>query len=152
MIAYWKLTETYTQSDPEYTINDYSYNMNSVSYSRMAKPSYPVFVYDPANTINLCYIHDVRNCLTLDYSGMPPVATSARSYIRLPTLDLREFDRTLNNLKKADDDMIFYVPQNADCSRRDLVLAKMNYTYDKSKWEVKDDVYNPMYLKEGIHY
>jgi hypothetical protein len=118
----------------------------------MAKPSYPVFVYDPANTINLCYIHDVRNCLTLDYSGMPPVATSARSYIRLPTLDLREFDRTLNNLKKADDDMIFYVPQNADCSRRDLVLAKMNYTYDKSKWEVKDDVYNPMYLKEGIHY
>jgi hypothetical protein len=118
----------------------------------MAKPSYPVFTYDPANTINLCYIHDVRNCLSLDYTGMPPVATSSRSYIRLPTLDLREFDRTLNNLNRADNDMIFYVPQNADCSRRDLVLAKMNYTFDKAKWEVKDDKFNPMYLKEGFHY
>jgi hypothetical protein len=41
LVAYWKLTETYTQADPEYTINDYSYNMNSISYSRLAKPSYP---------------------------------------------------------------------------------------------------------------
>lgn len=48
--------------------------------------------------------------------------------------------------------MIFYVPQNTPCSRRDLVLAKMNYTLGKGKWEVKDDRFNPMYLKEGVHY
>ena len=126
--------------------------MNSISYSRLAKPSYPVFNYDPANTINLCFIHDVRNCYSLDNTGMPPVATSARSYIRLPTLDLREYTRTKSNLLRRNDDMIFYVPQNKDCSRRDLVLAKMNFTYEKLKWEVKDDAYNPMYLKEGVHY
>jgi hypothetical protein len=53
---------------------------------------------------------------------------------------------------RADDDMIFYVPQNTECSRRDLVIAKMNYTFEKLKWEVKDDNFNPMYLKEGVHY
>lgn len=88
----------YTQADPEYTINDYSYNMNSISYSRLAKPSYPQFIYEPAYTINLCYLHDVKNCYSLDYSGMPPVATSSRSYIRLPTLDLKEYSRTQRNL------------------------------------------------------
>ena len=48
--------------------------------------------------------------------------------------------------------MIFYVPQNSDCNDRDLVLAKMNFTFAKKKWEVKDDRYNPMYLAEGVHY
>lgn len=32
------------------------------------------------------------------------------------------------------------------------MLAKMNYTAAKAKWEVKDDKYNPMYLSEGFHY
>jgi hypothetical protein len=98
-------------------------------------------------------MHDVKNCLTLDYSRMPPVATSARSYIRLPTLDLKEFSRyAIGNLNMAQDDMLFYVPQNIDCSQRDQILAKMNYTFAKSMWEVKDDKYNPMYMKEGFHY
>lgn len=48
--------------------------------------------------------------------------------------------------------MIFYVPSNNDCSRRDLVLAKMNYTKNLNKWQVVDDSYNPMYLPEGVHY
>lgn len=153
LIAYWKLTEQYTLTDPEYTINDYSLNMNRISYSRNSKPSYPFFILDASKTINLCYMHDVKNCFSLDYSGMPPVATSARSYIRLPTLDLLEFNRyTGGNLIRAQDDMIFYVPQNTPCDDRDQVLAKMNYTVGKAKWEVKDDTYNPMYLKEGVHY
>jgi hypothetical protein len=83
---------------------------------------------------------------------MPPIATSARSYIRLPTLDLKEYKRTSGNLVREDDDMIFYVPQNSDCEDRDLVLAKMNFTDAKKKWEVKDDRFNPMYLAEGVHY
>lgn len=33
-----------------------------------------------------------------------------------------------------------------------MILAKMNYTLAKAKWEVKDDSYNPMYLAEGFHY
>jgi hypothetical protein len=48
--------------------------------------------------------------------------------------------------------MLFYVPQNIDCNNRSEVLAKMNYTAAKAKWEVKDDKYNPMYLSEGFHY
>ena len=67
--------------------------MNSLSYSRNSKPSYPFYTLDASKTINLCYMHDIKNCLTLDYSGMPPVATSSRNYIRLPTLDLKEFSR-----------------------------------------------------------
>ncbi len=152
LVAYWKLTEEYTQFDPDYTINDYSYNMNSISYSPVSKPSYPRFYYDPSYTLNLCYMHDVKNCYTLDYSGMPPVATSARAYIRLPTLDLKEFKRTGGNLIRGNNDMIFYVPQNTPCTNSDLILAKMNYTLAKTKWEVKDDSYNPMYLNEGVHY
>ncbi len=98
-------------------------------------------------------MHDVKNCLSLDYSAMPPVATSARSYIRLPTLDLKEYNRyTGGNLVRQQDDMIFYVPQNTPCTNREAVLAKMNFTAAKNKWEVKDDSYNPMYLKEGVHY
>jgi hypothetical protein len=98
-------------------------------------------------------MHDVRNCLSLDYSRVPPVATSARNYIRLPTLDLLEYYRyTTGNLIRGQDDMIFYVPQNIPCNNRDAVMAKMNYTAAKQKWEVKDDTYNPMYLKEGVHY
>jgi hypothetical protein len=126
--------------------------MNSISYSPVSNPSYPKFVYELGFTLNLCYIHDVKNCYSLDYSGMPPVATSARSYIRLPTLDLKEYDRTSGNLERQDDDMIFYVPQNSDCNNRELVLAKMNFTFAKKKWEVKDDKFNPMYLAEGYHY
>lgn len=152
LVAYWKLTEEYTENDPDYTINDYSYNMNSISYSPISKPSYPKFLYDPLYTLNLCYKHDVKNCFSLDYSGMPPIATSARSYIRLPTLELKEYKRTGGNLVRGDNDMIFYVPQNSDCNDRDLVLAKMNFTDAKKKWEVKDDKYNPMYLAEGVHY
>jgi hypothetical protein len=93
LIAYWKFTEQYTQDDPEYTINDFSFHMNQISYSKNSKPSYPQFILDAPNTINLCYMQDVINCMSLDYSGMPPVATSARSYIRLPTLDLKEYSR-----------------------------------------------------------
>ncbi len=48
--------------------------------------------------------------------------------------------------------MIYYLPQNTNCTELTKVLAKMNYTYDKSLWEVKDDKYNPMYLPEGFHY
>jgi hypothetical protein len=84
---------------------------------------------------------------------MPPIATSARNYIRLPTLDLREYTRyTGGSLVRKQNDMIFYVPSNNDCSRRDLVLAKMNYTKNLNKWQVLDDSYNPMYLPEGVHY
>lgn len=119
LIAYWKLSEPYTQADPSYTINDYSFNMNQISYSKNSEPSYPFFTLDTSKTINLCYMHDIKNCLTLDYSGMPPIATSSRSYIRLPTLDLPEFSRfPTGNLIREDDDMLFYVPQNINCSER----------------------------------
>lgn len=112
LIAYWKLTETYTSADKSYVINDFSYNMNSISYSKVSNPAYPTFTLDLSKTINLCYIHDIQNCLTLDYSRMPPIATSSRNYIRMPTLDLREYSRFtgIGNLQRQQDDMIFYVP------------------------------------------
>ena len=112
LIAYWKLSELYTSVDESYSINDYSFNMNSISYSKISNPSYPQFVLDQSKSINLCYIHDIRNCMSLDYSRLPPVATSSRNYIRLPTLDLREFSRFsgLGNLNREQNDMLFYVP------------------------------------------
>ena len=33
LVAYWKLTEAYTEADIEYTIKDYSKNQNSITYS-----------------------------------------------------------------------------------------------------------------------
>lgn len=42
--------------------------MNSITYSRSSKPDYPYFVVDATKTINLCYFHDVKNCMTPDYT------------------------------------------------------------------------------------
>ena len=117
LVAYWKLTELYTIADAEYTIDDFSFNMNSISYSRNSNPSYPSYTYDSSNFLTLCFLRDIANCLSLDYSGLPGVATTARSYIRLPTLSLTEFDRMINgNLIRGNNDMLFYVPQNGNCS------------------------------------
>lgn len=112
LVAYWKLSEKYTSADEEYEINDYSFNQNSITYSKISKPSYPQFVVDQLNAINLKYIHDIQYCLSLDYSNLPPVGTSSRNFIRLPTLDLREFTRFSGpgNLLRQQNDMLFYVP------------------------------------------
>jgi|LauGreDrversion4_2_1035121.scaffolds.fasta_scaffold14029_2 hypothetical protein len=72
LVAYWKLSEPYVNTDIEYTIKDYSINQNSITYSQISKPTYPRFYFDMSFALSLCIFHDVAVCKSVDYSQSHP--------------------------------------------------------------------------------
>ena len=63
------MNETYTQTNTTYTIHDYSMSQNSRTIHLSTNPDYLNFVLNSADTLKLCYYHDIANCLTFDESG-----------------------------------------------------------------------------------
>lgn len=85
LVAYWKLDESYQADDIFYVINDYSSNQNTFNYSINSDSTYPQFYNDSSNTLSLCFYHDVKTCLSVDYSNIPPIAQSNQKYLSPPT-------------------------------------------------------------------
>lgn len=83
LVAYWKLSENYTENDELQTIHDYSfhnmYEELSVSFSPSTNPSYPSFVYSPVNSLKLCLYHDVADCKAV--KTYPQVISSGKQIL-----------------------------------------------------------------------
>eukprot|EP00347_Sterkiella_histriomuscorum_P007679 403347989 len=146
LVAYWKLTETYTATDIQYTIYDLSSNQNNVSYSLLSEPDYPVYTSDTSKPLSLCYFHDVKTCRNLKYSTIPPIATSSRKFMQVLT---RMQDSLL---VQSVGDIMYILPNNTDCKKTQFTIANITYVSALLGWQVLNDTLNPLYLPEGKHY
>lgn len=151
LVAYWKLNETYTETDISYTINDYSQYKNQLSYSILAEPEYPQFVYDNTIGLSLCTFHDVATCLSVDYSDTTPMVMTAKRLTQSPTFQLKDFSYT-----KQEGDQIWYIENNTDCSSikdRSQIMAYMTYKAGFiNNFVIADSAKSPIDLLASTHY
>ena len=151
LVAYWKLMESYTNDDLEYTIFDYSRYQNEMTYSWVSDPDYPVFVQDSSIELNLCFFHDVKACLTVDYEGTYPAVTTGKRYMEYPSLQLRNFS-PLNhvNYQISQDDELWFLPNNTECSVEKR-LAYLRWDTVFNNWVGDNMDESPAELHEDAH-
>ena len=138
------MNETYSQSDTTYTIHDYSMSQHSRTIYLSTSPDYPNFVMESADTLKLCYYHDVADCLTLDKSErkLAPFTYAAWRYSYSPAMDIADSSITM-----TDGDELWYC-KTSSCSNPE---AKLYRSF--SRWI--EDSQNPEptdALEEGTHY
>lgn len=144
MIAYWKLSENYTQADTIQTINDYSkHNMDkflSVSFSPSTNPDYPTFVYNNTLGLKLCFYHDVANCKTV--KNVPKIFSKGWRITNPANFQLVSLTHTI-----SPGDIIYF--KNGDCMVG-TTMAQMTRSVT-GMW-IPDSLKPPENLEEGRHY
>ena len=144
LIAHWKLDEAYNSTSISYTIRDYSVSMQNVTVYLATNPDYPSFVNDTSIALNLCYYHDVANCLTYDKSNgkLSKYVFGAWRYSYAPSLNIVDGSLAITN----GDDIRF--AQKQDCQTYE---ARLYRKYNK--W--MEDTLSPEptdKLSDGTHY
>lgn len=144
LIVHWKLNESYDSTDNIYTINDYSLSRNSKTVHLLSNPLYPSFVQDALIALNLCYYHDVADCMTIDKSDgrLAPFSYAAWRYSYAPSMNIDDSSLIITN-----GDELTFCPKRG-CSNAEAILYRK---YDS--WA--EDDYTPLPtdgLREGTHY
>lgn len=144
VIAHWSLDEPYNSSSTFYTIRDYSLSNTSVTVYLSTNPDHPIFINDSVIALNLCYFHDVADCLTVDKSDgkLAAYVFGAWRYSYPPALNIDSSSITITN-----GDELHFAPK-IDCLNPE---AKLFRKY--GRWN--EDQFTPEptdYLKDGTHY
>jgi hypothetical protein len=97
LIAYWRLSENYTEDDEVQMIMDYSkhstYEPLNVSFSPNTNPDYPTYILNNSLGLKLCYYHDVANCKTL--KNMPKIISKSWRLSNSEDFNLQSFTHTI---------------------------------------------------------
>jgi len=80
LVSSWTLTEIYGETDQYIDIHDYSASALMKTLETQSLPHSPKFKYDSINSLSLCFIHDVEDCLSIDTKENKIPQTVSRSY------------------------------------------------------------------------
>lgn len=144
ILSHWKLSEAYNSTSLSYTIQDYSMSRNNVTVYLSTNPDYPTFVNDTSIALNLCYYHDVADCITFDKSDnkLSKYSFAAWRYSYAPDLNIAN-----GILPITDGDELTFTPKR-DCLNYE---ARLYRKY--AKWSENSLSPEPTdKLKEGTHY
>lgn len=144
LIAYWKLSENYSETDQFQKIQDYSQHSLeeslAVSFSPITNPDYPFFIKSNSLGLKLWYYHDVATCKTV--KNMPQVISRPWRLINLRNFNLLSSTHTI----EVGD--IIYI-NNGDC-KTGTTKVIMTRTVNND-WNPDSDL-NLESLEDGKHY